>query len=502
MVWLGALGLAALGVAYVVLGARRRGTGDARRRTAQAAFVERAREIRAEGLAQGLPAEQVAALEHELALDLLAGDNAAPAAAKTRPPALPSRALLAAAVAGGALALGLYAWWGDPHAPRIVSALAKLADEDAPQLAALAPVLTARAHRRPNDANTWLHLAGVYMRLADYEGAAAAFAHAHELVGPDPHVDLAWAQARLLADRGAVSPATREIAARVLARSPDHPQMRELLAMGDLRAGDFASAARHVASLLRQDLPAERRRLLENMLALARERQGAERVYIEVVVTVAAPVADVAAPWLMVLARPAGGGGPVAATRQPARDRQTVVLDDANAMLAGSGLSQSGLVEVVARLSPSGSAADSDVEAVSKPLDPATRPRVELTLRLGAAKPAPNPAAGVSVRVSLAAQVDAGTPVFVIARAIAGRGPPVAVRRLRAGDLPMRVVLTDADAMLPGQRLSALEEVQVIARASLGGTPSARRGDVESAATRTRVGAAEVVELRIEHALL
>ena len=393
MVWLGALGLAALGVAYVVLGARRRGTGDPRRRTAQAAFVERAREIRAEGLAQGLPAEQVAALEQELALDLLAGDNAAPAAAKTRPPALPPRALLAAAVAGGALALGLYAWWGDPHAPRIVSVLAKLADEDVRQLAALAPVLRARAHRRPNDANTWLHLAGVYMRLADYEGAAAAFAHAHELVGPDAHVDIAWAQARLLADRGAVSPATREIAARVLARSPDHPQMRELLAMGDLRAGDFASAAQHVASLLRQDLPAERRRLLGNMLALARQRQGAERAYVEVAVTVAgAPAAaDAAAPWLLVFARPVGGGPPVAVARQPARGQQTVVLDDANAMLEDAALSQSGMVEVVARLSRSGNAGDFDVEAVSEAVAPATRPRLELTLRGDAARPAPDP---------------------------------------------------------------------------------------------------------------
>ena len=393
MVWLGALGLAALGVAYVVLGTRRRGTGDPPRRTARAAFVERAREIRAEGLAQGLPAEQVAALEQELALDLLTGDNAAPATAKPRPPAMQTRALLAAAVAGGALALGLYAWWGDPHAPRIVSTLAKLADEDARQLTALAPVLTARAHRRPDDANTWLHLAGVYLRLADYEGAAAAFAHAHELVGPDPHVDLAWAQARLLADRGAVSPATREIAARVLARSPDHPQMRELLAMGDLRAGDFASAARHVASLLRQDLPAERRRLLRNMLALARQRQNAERAYIEVAVTVAgAPAAaDAAAPWLLVFARPVGGGPPVAVARQPARGQQTVVLDDANAMLEDAALSQSGMVEVVARLSRSGNAADFNAEAISEAVAPATRPRLELTLRGDAARPGPDP---------------------------------------------------------------------------------------------------------------
>lgn len=394
MVWLGALGLVALAIAYVLTGAGRRGRQARRRHTPQAVFADRAREIQAEGAAQGLPAEQIAALRQELALDSLAAEQAEGASPAATGRATHWPAVLAGALVAAALALGLYAWWGDAHAPRLVSTLAQLPDEDAGQLGALAPVLAARARRRPDDANTWLHLAGVYMRLAEYDAAAAAFAHVHELVGSDPQVDVAWAQAQLLADRGAVSAATREIAARVLAGSPDQPQMRELLAMGDLRAGDFASAARHLANLLRQQLPAERRRLLENMLALARQRQGAERAYLEVVVTVAGlpAAADAAVPWLMVFARPAGGGPPLAVTRQPARQAQTVVLDDANAMLVDTGLSQSPMVEVVARLSRSGNAADFDVEAVSEAVAPATRPRLELTLRGGAAKPAPDPA--------------------------------------------------------------------------------------------------------------
>lgn len=501
MVWLGALALAALGVAYVALGARRRATAEPRPRTAQAAFVDRAREIQAEGLAQGLAAEQVAALERELALDLLAADNATPAAAKA-PPACRPRALLAAAVAGGALALGLYAWWGDPNAPTILAAFGAVAEDDAEQLRVLAPVLTARAQRRPEDANTWLQLAGVRMRLADYDGAAAAFATAHGLIGADEQVDLAWAQARFLADDGMVSATTRVIAERVLATSPSHPTVLELLAMGDLRAGRFAAAARHLASLLRQDLPTERRHVLENALALARERQGADRVFIEVAVTAgdhpASASADAA--WLMVFARPVGGGAPVAATRQKARRRQTVVLDDANAMLVEKPLSKSGMVEVVARLSRDGGATDSDAQAVSEPVDATTRQRVELTLRGGAPNAATGEGEGVAVRVSIAAKVAADTPVFVVARAASGVGPPVAVRRLQAADLPSRIVLTDADAMLPGQRLSALEHVEVLARASLGGEPSAHSGDIESATARARVGESkQPVPLHIEH---
>lgn len=384
-VWLGAIVLAALGVAFVVVGARwRRGEhapGDAR-----AIFKDRAREIAAEGKAAGLPPAHIAALEEELALELLASETGPAAAAA---PSLSKRqplALLTGAIAAAALALGLYAWWGDPNAPVIATAFENAADADAEQLAALEFLLAARALRNA-DANTHLHLASVRMRRADYAGAAAAFAAAHALVGPSQDVDLAWARARFLADEGTLSADTRAIVARVLATAPNHPAMLELLAMGALRDGDYAAGARHLAALLRQDLAAPRRRLLEETLTLARERQGADRAFIKVAVT----VTDVAAPWLIVFARPVEGGGPpLAVARQRARAEQTVVLDDANAMLAERALSGSGKVRVVARLSTTGTATDFEAEVVSEPVDPAARPRVVLTLRGAGAASTPD----------------------------------------------------------------------------------------------------------------
>ena len=44
------------------------------------------------------------------------------------------------------------------------------------------------------------------------------------------------------------------------------------------------------------------------------------------------------------------------------------------------------------------------------------------------------------------------------------------------------------DAMLPGQRLSDLDAVQVVARASIGGTPNAQSGDFESDAATIKPG--------------
>ena len=107
---------------------------------------------------------------------------------------------------------------------------------------------------------------------------------------------------------------------------------------------------------------------------------------------------------------------------------------------------------------------------------------------------------GILVSVSLGAfpNLDPGAPVFVIARDADAPRPPLAVRRLTVSDLPARIELTDADAMMPGRSLSDLDSVELLARVSLGGSPSARTGDLESEVATGNVGG-EPVALRIEN---
>lgn len=102
------------------------------------------------------------------------------------------------------------------------------------------------------------------------------------------------------------------------------------------------------------------------------------------------------------------------------------------------------------------------------------------------------------VTISTSFKGDAQTPVFVIARTPSGAGPPLAVRRLTVADLPTAVTLTDADAMLPGRSLSQQESLQLLARVSLGGTPTPSAGDLESRPVTARPGG-EPVRLHIEH---
>lgn len=119
------------------------------------------------------------------------------------------------------------------------------------------------------------------------------------------------------------------------------------------------------------------------------------------------------------------------------------------------------------------------------------------------AKPAPPPAAAlaagaatgsaggassgagpdhVTVRVSLSAglsgTVPAGTPLFVLARDPSQPGPPFAVKRLTGATLPLEIVLTEQDAMMPSRTIRTAQHLVIVARYSLQGTPIAASGDL------------------------
>ena len=89
------------------------------------------------------------------------------------------------------------------------------------------------------------------------------------------------------------------------------------------------------------------------------------------------------------------------------------------------------------------------------------------------------------------------TTVFVIARVPGGPPMPVAVERHALQDLPLQVVLDDADSPMPTQKLSALQEVEVFARLSASGNANRGEGDLESAPVRVALPAAQPVELVI-----
>ena len=120
---------------------------------------------------------------------------------------------------------------------------------------------------------------------------------------------------------------------------------------------------------------------------------------------------------------------------------------------------------------------------------------------LPAMEPAPAPEAGahaLQVRVRLdpaAGAVPGDATVFVIARQPGGPPMPVAVQRHPVSALPLDIVLDDGDSPMPTQPLSALPEVELIARISRSGDASRADGDLESAPVRVTLPARAPVEL-------
>ena len=90
---------------------------------------------------------------------------------------------------------------------------------------------------------------------------------------------------------------------------------------------------------------------------------------------------------------------------------------------------------------------------------------------------------GVTVRVEVdeafADQIEPDTTLFVYARTPDMQSAPLAVARLRAGQLPTELRLDDRLAMAPQFRISGAEEVVIAARISASGSATPQPGDYQ-----------------------
>ncbi|KLJ01635.1 tetratricopeptide repeat protein [Luteimonas sp. FCS-9] len=118
---------------------------------------------------------------------------------------------------------------------------------------------------------------------------------------------------------------------------------------------------------------------------------------------------------------------------------------------------------------------------------------------------APARALRVRVRIegdaaALAARLPPEAGVFVMARQPGGPPMPVAAQRHRLSELPLDIVLDDGDSPMPTQPLSALDEVEVVARIAARGIADRSPDDLESAPVRVTLPTADTIELVIDAA--
>ncbi|UCC14899.1 MAG: tetratricopeptide repeat protein [Gammaproteobacteria bacterium] len=110
-------------------------------------------------------------------------------------------------------------------------------------------------------------------------------------------------------------------------------------------------------------------------------------------------------------------------------------------------------------------------------------PAMASTTGSGAQKPNAKPVAAGDIRVSieldpaLRDRIVGTVPLFIFARRPAG-GPPLAAVRRSSSEIPLSIDLSDANAMMQGIKISDQEQLTLIARLSMSGSPRERPGDL------------------------
>ncbi|MEP6634441.1 MAG: tetratricopeptide repeat protein [Luteimonas sp.] len=146
---------------------------------------------------------------------------------------------------------------------------------------------------------------------------------------------------------------------------------------------------------------------------------------------------------------------------------------------------------------------DASTAAALRPQLDAARADAGLPPLPAAAPQAPASPNAITVNVALdpdfAARVRlrGDASVFVIARVPDGPPMPVAVEKHSLQELPLRVVLDDSDGPMPMQKLSALKNVEVIARLSASGNAIRQEDDLESSPVRVGLPATAPIDLTL-----
>jgi cytochrome c-type biogenesis protein CcmH len=84
----------------------------------------------------------------------------------------------------------------------------------------------------------------------------------------------------------------------------------------------------------------------------------------------------------------------------------------------------------------------------------------------------------IDIAPELAGQAEKDLLMFLIARDQNQPTPPVAVKRVRVGDFPVTIKISDADAMVPGRNIKTTKNLELVVRISKTGEPFAADGDL------------------------
>ncbi len=247
------------------------------------------------------------------------------------------------------------------------------------QLDELLGKLKARLAENPNDVNGWVLLGRSYGTMNRHALAVDAFQNAYDRSrGENVEAIIGLGEALAMTDEASLTGRAGRLFDKAIEKAPNHPKALWFGALASLQAGDLRRGRDRLQLLLAQNPPAELRSVLESQIqdlnqqlneagpgasAAAAGAEGPAAATTQRSIRVAVSIAPQVREQLkggplplFILARdPAAGGPPLAVQRHTSADLPlTVDLSERDAMIAARTIASVPRVQVVARLSRSG----------------------------------------------------------------------------------------------------------------------------------------------------
>ncbi len=342
-----------------------------------------------------------------------------------------------------------------------------------------------RLEQKPDHGGYQVTQARLMTEMREYTRASDHYRKAMEIFPEDARLIAEYAQVEYFAADSQFTPNVLLSIERALAIDPENGTALGLRGIQAYRNDDYRAAISSWQAALRNLPPnSPQAAVFKSSIAMASKALGEPLPGLSVDIALSPQFKLQPGDVLYVFAREVGPRPmPVAVVKMDASELPaTVLLDDSAVMPGGKTLSEVSEVQVVARVSRTGSVMPSpgDLEAASDviKLDGGQR-KLDLVIDKMVPLPVVSKEDGIEVSVSLDPSL---LPLpeqvlFVYAREVDGPPMPLAIQRLSAADLPTTVVLDDSMAMPGGKPLSAARRVEIVARVSATGTAMTAPGD-------------------------
>lgn len=259
----------------------------------------------------------------------------------------------------------------------------------------LISVMQANVHAHAYDSQRWLRLSELFMALEATPQALEALARAYRLDPNNDDVAMLYAQTSFFANNGRLDATARTVLLGLLQRSPEHEGAMMMMAMGETRANNFASAKAWVAKLRssiasksgdRSTALASLDDLMANIESQEAKLTAGVNISVRIADSILPQIGDTDVVFVSI--GDASGGAPYAVKRLPVSEFKngvlTVQLSDLDAMMPERTLTagrESGATLMVnAKISSQGVANTSSGDMTATPVVLADKTSVNLII--------------------------------------------------------------------------------------------------------------------------